>query len=407
MSFDPYQFRRSFPQLERTLGPNPLVYLDSAASTLKHAEVCDRVNVFNRFEAANVHRGAHLTSRQGTENYESAREKVAKFINAPLNQEIIFTRGTTEGINLIASSLEETLHKDDEILISPFEHHSNIVPWQRLCEKTGAKLKVAPLNTNKGVCPDEFIASFTNQTKVVSFLFYSNSFGNRLPVEKILAECQKRNVLSVVDGAQAMLTECIDVQALGCDFFVFSGHKVFAPYGIGVLYGRNSILDKMSPYQTGGSMIDRVTFEKTTYADVPQKFEAGTPNVSGAIGLGVAVDIIQKLSLHEAHQYVTELRSFLKTELQKIKTIKIYDFDADDFTGVLSFNFDKAHCSDVGTLIDKYGFAVRAGHHCTQPLMDLMSLPGTVRVSFAPYNTKEEIQNFVSTLKKVEAFFYD
>ncbi len=407
MAFNPSQFRKSFPQLERTLGPNPLVYLDSAASTLKHAEVCDRVNVFNRFEAANVHRGAHLVSRQGTENYEGVREKVARFINAKENCEIIFTRGTTEGINLIAHGFEEILKPEDEILLSPFEHHSNIVPWQRLCEKTGARLKIVPFNKETGVRVEDFVSSMNPKTKLVSFIYYSNAFGNRLPVEEILSECQKRKIISVVDCAQVLLTERLDVQKLKCDFLVFSGHKIFAPFGIGVLYGKKNLLETMSPYQTGGSMIDRVTFEKTTYADLPQKFEAGTPNISGAIGLGVAIDILSHWDYQKTHEYILSLRNYLKGELKKIPSLEIYEFTASDYTGVVSFNFKKAHCSDVGTLLDKYGFAVRAGHHCTQPLMDLMNLQGTVRVSFTAYNTIEELTQFLNTLKKVEAFFYD
>lgn len=405
MSFDVQTFRKSFPQLERTMGPSKLVYLDSGASSLKHSQVTDRVNSYNRFESANVHRGAHQTSRQGTENYEGARQRIQKFINASSEKEVVWTRGTTEGVNFIASGLETYLQKGDEILITSFEHHSNIVPWQVLCEKTGAQLVVADFDAKNGLNLENFKSKISPKTKLASFIHYSNSFGNRMPVEEMVEVCKAQGVLTLVDSAQAVLTEKIDVQKIGCDFLVFSGHKMFGPYGIGVLYIRQDRFDLIPPYQTGGSMIDRVTFEKTTYAEPPQKYEAGTPNVAGAIGLGEAANLILNMGLAEAHQHVLDLRGQLLDGLRSRGFIEVYNFESRDYTGVVSFNVKGAHSSDVGTLLDKYGFAVRAGHHCTQPLMDLLGVPGTVRVSMAPYNTQKEIHDFLTTLDKVEEFF--
>lgn len=405
MKFDVTNFRREFPQLTRRLGPNPLIYLDSAASTLKHREVCDRINVFNRFEAANVHRGAHWVSRQGTENYEAAREKVAQFINAKFSSEIVFTRGTTESLNLISAGLEEQLSPGDEILISALEHHSNIVPWQRLCERKSCVLKVIPYDPVSGMTSQAAVAAISNRTKLVSIMLYSNSLGVRLPIEELLKECRNRSIITIIDAAQAVLTESIDVQKMDCDFLAFSGHKVFGPFGIGALYGRKSWLDKLPPYQLGGSMIDRVTFDKTVYAEAPQKFEAGTPNIEGAIGLGVAIDCVKTMGLKEGHQHVLFLRSVLIELLKEIPSVGLINPQSTDYSGVLSFNLQGAHCSDVGIFLDKYGFAVRAGHHCTQPLMNILGVPGTVRVSFAPYNTTEELEKFVAALKKVETFF--
>lgn len=405
MSFDVSNFRKNFPQLERRNGPKPLVYFDSAASTLKHNLVTERLNSYNRFETANVHRGAHLVSRQGTTEYENSRLRLSKFINAADPKEIIFTKGTTESINLLAHCLKKQLKEDDEILISSFEHHSNIVPWQVLCAETGCKLKVVPLDKEVGFNIQSFKDSITAHTKVASVLMYSNSIGQRLPLEEIATQCQARGIVLAVDAAQALLSETIDVQKIGCDFLAFSAHKMFGPYGTGILYGKKNQLKSLDPYQTGGSMIDRVSFEKTTYADIPQKFEAGTPNISSVIGFGAAVQAVLDMDVKLAHSYVQSLRDFLKEGLNKIDSCEIYDFPSSRHSGALSFNIKGAHPSDVGTLLDKYGIAVRAGHHCTQPLMDLLGVPGTVRVSLAPYNTNEEVDLFLQTMKKIEEFF--
>lgn len=405
MNFKVDEFRRFFPQLERKKGPCSLIYFDNGASTLKHSQVTDRVNRYNRFEVSNVHRGNHQISRQGTENYEQARCRIQNFIHAQRPEEIIFTRGTTESINLVADSLGSEFREGDEILISSMEHHSNIVPWQILCEKKSCQLKILPFDPKEGLDEKTFQNSLSKKTKLVSLILYSNSFGNRLPVENLINPCRSRGIFTLIDAAQAPLSQIMDVQKLGCDFLAFSGHKMYGPYGIGILFGRKEILDSMPPYQSGGSMIDRVNFERTTYAETPQKFEAGTPNISGAIGLGVAAKFIKSQNMDEQHQYVLNLRDYLKQELMKFQSIDIYDFQSSDHTGAISFNIRGCHPSDVGTLLDKYGVAVRAGHHCNQPLMDLMKIPGTVRVSLAPYNTLEEIDSFLRITKKVEEFF--
>ncbi len=404
MSFNVENFRKNFPQLERTAGPRKLIYLDSGASSLKHSAVTDRVNTFNRFETANVHRGAHQVSSQGTENYEMARNQLQRFVNARLSSEVIFTRGTTEGINFMATGLEPQLKAGDEILITALEHHSNIVPWQVLCQKTGAVLKVVPFDAERGFSLESFDKCLTEKTKVAAFIFYSNSFGQRLPVESMVEKCRKRGVISVVDAAQAVLTEKIDVQKINCDALVFSGHKMFAPYGIGVLYLKESMQECVLPYQTGGSMIDRVSFKETSYADAPQKYEAGTPNIAGAIGLGVASQLVSPI-IDDMHDHVDRLRQSLIANLSSRSSLDLYDFPGERHTGVVSFNIKDTHPSDVGTLLDKYGIAVRAGHHCTQPLMELMKIPGTVRVSLAAYNTESEISSLLETLDKIEEFF--
>jgi cysteine desulfurase/selenocysteine lyase len=405
LSFNVQEFRKGFPQLERSKDNRPSIYFDSGASSLKHRDVSDRINTYNRFETGNVHRGAHEVSRMGTENYEKARESLKEFIQASSSQEIIFTRGTTESINFVAAGLREQIKEGDEILITPFEHHSNIVPWQDLCQKTGAKLVVAPFHPEKGMGIEGFKGAITDKTRLASFIHYSNSFGNRLPIEAMLKACRERNVLTLVDGAQVVLTERMNVQKLDCDFYTFSGHKMFGPYGIGILYMSSRHLESFPPYQTGGSMIDRVTFDKTTYAEAPQKFEAGTPNISGAIGLGVAADILLRLDWESMHTHVNKLRQKLLTNLQQRDFLDVYNFESSDYTGVVSMNVKGSHPSDVGVLLDRYGFAVRAGHHCTQPLMDLLSIPGTVRVTLAPYNNEFEVDSFLETIDKVQEFF--
>lgn len=405
MSFDVPEFRKSFPQLERTMGPRKLVYFDTGASSLKHSKVTDRVNTYNRFETANVHRGAHHTSRQGTEAYEGARKKIQKFVNASDSSEIVFTRGTTEGINFVAEVLRDKINPGDEVVISPLEHHSNIVPWQMLCEKVGAVLKVVPFDKDSGITLEGFRGVLSEKTKVVSLIHFSNSFGNRLPIEEMVKVAKEKGAYTIIDSAQAVVSEKIDVQKIDCDFLVFSSHKMYGPYGVGALYIRKELHEDLTPYQTGGSMIDRVTFDKTTFANAPQKFEAGTPNIAGAIGFGVAADIVNKMNIEETHAHVVQLRNHLINGLKKRPRVQVYEMTADDHCGVVSFNVEGSHPSDVGTLLDKYGFAVRAGHHCTQPLMDLLGIPGTVRVTLAPYNTKEEVDRFLETLEKIEEFF--
>ena len=405
MSFDVAKLRSSFPALNQEINGYPLIYFDNAASTLKHKDVCDRVHHYNLYETANVHRGAHTLSQKGTDHYERARLLVKDFIGASSDEEIIFVRGTTEGVNLVASSFVESFQPGDEILISPFEHHSNIVCWQMICEKKQLKLKVMPFDKEKGLSLETAEKAITEKTKLMSFLWYSNSFGYRLPVEALLKLCKERGIHSFVDAAQAPLHEKMNVQELDCDFLTFSGHKMFAPYGIGVLYGKKSLLEKMPPYQSGGSMIDRVDYDKTRFADLPQKFEAGTPNISAAIGLGEAISQINKSDFSHWHTHIQNLREQLIAGLKDIEGVEVYDFPSEQHTGVVSYNVKGVHSSDIGSLLDKYGIAVRTGHHCTQPLMKEMGLEGTVRASLAPYNTLEEVQVFCEKMKKVKEFF--
>ena len=406
MAFSAKEFRKHFPQLNVKIENAPLMYLDNGASTLKHKFVCDRIHKYNLNEVANVHRGSHTLSRRGTELYESARERVQKFINASFSSEIIFTRGTTESINLVARSLVKShLKEGDEILISSFEHHSNIVPWQMVCEEKGLQLRVAPFHREKGFDFSQWKALLNSKTKICAFLWYSNSFGNRLPIEEMVNSCRKNQTLTFVDAAQTPLSEKMDVQGVPCDFLAFSGHKMFAPYGIGILYGRKDLLEELPPYQGGGSMIDRVTYEQTSYASIPQKFEAGTPNIAGVLGLGEAIEIINQEGVDSFHSHVGSLRDQLVQGLSDIQSCEVYDFPSQRKSGIVSFNFSGVHCSDVGTLLDKYGVAIRSGHHCTQPLMAELGIEGTVRCSLAPYNTAEEVKSFLDILKKVEAFF--
>ena len=405
MIFKVENFRPLFSQLERKKGPISVIYFDNGASTLNLNKVADRVNHYNRFEVSNVHRGNHQISRQSTENYEQARCKLQHFIHARRSEEVIFTSGTTESINLVANSLESKFKEGDEILISSMEHHSNIVPWQVLCEKKSCHLKVIPFDSKTGMTREIFKKNLSKKTKLVSLILYSNSFGNRLPVENIISDCRNHEIFTLIDAAQAPLSQTIDVQKLDCDFLTLSGHKMYGPYGIGILFGRKELLDSMPPYQVGGGMIDRVSFKKTTYGETPQKFEAGTPNIPGAIGLGMAADFIRNQNIDEQHQHVLNMRDSLKKELMKIDSVELYEFESKDYTGTISFNIKGTHPSDVGVLLDKYGVAVRSGHHCNQPLMDLMKLPGTVRVSLAPYNSLKEIDSFLRIIKKVKEFF--
>ena len=319
MAFNPQDLRQNFPELSIKVNGKDLVYFDNAASTLKHEAVSNRVHDYNKFEASNVHRGAHFLSNQGTENYEAARRQVQKFINAKSADEVIFTRGTTESINLVAASYcDWELSPGDEIVLSPFEHHSNIVPWQEICKWNEFKIRVIDFDPKYGVTSEAIDKAITSRTGFVSCLWYSNSFGHRLPIEEIISKAKKVGAKTLIDGAQAPLHEKIDVQKLDCDFLAFSGHKMFAPYGIGALYGKTELLEMMRPYQTGGSMIDRVSFKETRYADIPQKFEAGTPNVGGAIGLGKACETISELNIDSWHSHLSKLRdklvSFIKTQ---------------------------------------------------------------------------------------------
>ena len=401
--FDINNIRSQFPILNQQVNGKPLVYLDNAATSQKPLSVIKTWEKYYETINANVHRGIHTLSQLATEEMELARQKIQKFINAKHDYEIIFTKGTTEGINLVAYALTNQIQKDDEIIISYLEHHSNIVPWQMLCERTGAKLKVIPMDEN-GILQIDVLDSWLNEkTKVVSVNQVSNALGIINPIEKIIEKTrQLSNAYVLIDGAQSSPHFKIDVQKLDCDFFVFSGHKMYAPMGSGILYGKESVLENLHPFHGGGEMIAVCSFEKTTYAGLPFKFEAGTPNVGGNIALGAAVDFINQIGHENLQNHENELLTYAQKKLLELEGIKIYGEKANR-TGVVSFNLEGVGiASDTGMILDKMGIAVRTGHHCTQPIMDFFSIAGTVRASFAVYNTLEEIDILVEGVKKAQ-----
>ncbi|WP_312750763.1 aminotransferase class V-fold PLP-dependent enzyme [Epilithonimonas hominis] len=401
--FDINNIRSQFPILGQTVNGKPLVYLDNAATSQKPLSVIKTWEKYYETINANVHRGIHTLSQLATEEMELSRQKIQRFINAKHDYEVIFTKGTTEGINLVAYALTNQIKKDDEIIISYLEHHSNIVPWQMLCERTGAKLKVIPMDEN-GILQIDVLDSWLNEkTKVVSVNQVSNALGIINPIEKIIEKTrQLSNAYVLIDGAQSSPHFKIDVQKMDCDFFVFSGHKMYAPMGTGILYGKESVLENLHPFHGGGEMIAVCSFEKTTYAGLPFKFEAGTPNVGGNIALGSAVDFIEQIGHENLQNHENELLTYAQKKLLELDGIKIYGEKANR-TGVISFNLDGAGiASDTGMILDKMGIAVRTGHHCTQPIMDFFSIAGTVRASFAVYNTLEEIDILVEGVKKAQ-----
>ncbi|WP_312194748.1 aminotransferase class V-fold PLP-dependent enzyme [Epilithonimonas vandammei] len=401
--FDINNIRAQFPILNQQVNGKPLVYLDNAATSQKPISVLETWEKYYETINANVHRGIHTLSQLATEEMELARQKIQKFINAKHDYEVIFTKGTTEGINLVAYALTNQIKKDDEIIISYLEHHSNIVPWQMLCERTGAKLRVIPMDEN-GILQTDVLDSWLNEkTKVVSVNQVSNALGIINPIEKIIEKTrQLSNAYVLIDGAQSSPHFKIDVQKLDCDFFVFSGHKMYAPMGTGILYGKESVLENLHPFHGGGEMIAVCSFEKTTYAGLPFKFEAGTPNVGGNIALGSAVDFIEQIGHENLQNHENELLTYAQKKLLELEGIKIYGEKANR-TGVVSFNLEGVGiASDTGMILDKMGIAVRTGHHCTQPIMDFFSIAGTVRASFAVYNTLEEIDILVEGVKKAQ-----
>lgn len=401
--FDINNIRAQFPILGQTVNGKPLVYLDNAATSQKPLSVIKTWEKYYETINANVHRGIHTLSQIATEEMELSRQKIQRFINAKHDYEVIFTKGTTEGINLVAYALTNQIKKDDEIIISYLEHHSNIVPWQMLCERTGAKLRVIPMDEN-GILQIDVLDSWLNEkTKVVSVNQVSNALGIINPIEKIIEKTrQLSNAYVLIDGAQSSPHFKIDVQKMDCDFFVFSGHKMYAPMGTGILYGKESVLENLHPFHGGGEMIAVCSFEKTTYAGLPFKFEAGTPNVGGNIALGAAVDFINQIGHENLQNHENELLTYAQKKLLELDGIKIYGEKANR-TGVVSFNLDGAGiASDTGMILDKMGIAVRTGHHCTQPIMDFFSIAGTVRASFAVYNTLEEIDILVEGVKKAQ-----
>lgn len=400
---DLQNIRAQFPILSQEINGKPLVYFDNAATSQKPISVLETWEKYYTTINANVHRGIHTLSQLATEEMELSRKKAQQFINAKHDYEIIFTKGTTEGINLIASSISNLIKEDDEIIISYLEHHSNIVPWQMLCERTGAILKVIPMD-KEGILQLDFLDENLNErTKIVSVNQVSNALGIINPIDEIIKKTrEKTGAYVVIDGAQSAPHFEIDVQKMDCDFFVFSGHKMYAPMGTGILYGKEEILKKISPYQGGGEMIATCSFEKTTYAELPFKFEAGTPNVGGNISLGAAIDFIESIGHQNIQTHENALLQYAQKQLLEIEGIKIYGEHAPR-TGVVSFNIQNAGISsDVGMILDKLGIAVRTGHHCTQPIMDFFSIAGTVRASFAVYNTLEEIDILVEGVKKAQ-----
>lgn len=401
--FDLQNIRSQFPILSQKVNGKDLVYLDNAATSQKPLAVLDAWQKYYTEINANVHRGIHTLSQLATEEMELSRRKIQKFINAKNDFEVIFTKGTTEGINLIAYSLMNLIKENDEIIISYLEHHSNIVPWQMLCERTGAKLKVIPIDQN-GILQLDFLdENLSEKTKIVSVNQVSNALGIVNPVEEIIAKTRaKSDAFIIIDGAQSAPHFKIDVQKLDCDFFVFSGHKLYAPMGTGILYGKEEILRKIEPFHGGGEMIESCSFEKTTYADLPFKFEAGTPNVGGNIALGAAIDFIENIGHENLQNHENALLDYAQKKLLEIEGLRIYGEKANR-TGVVSFNLEGVGISsDVGMILDKLGIAVRTGHHCTQPIMNFFGIAGTVRASFAVYNTFEEIDILVEGVKKAQ-----
>lgn len=403
--WDGARVREDFPILQRTVHGKPLVYLDTAASAQRPLPVLNAIEDFYRRHNANIHRGVHLLSQEATEDYEQARAKVAAFINAPSERECIFTRGATESINLVAHSfVRPRLRAGDEILVSWMEHHSNIVPWQLLCEETGAVLKVVPMNQRGELEMDALEAMLTERVKLLAIVHVSNALGTVNPVAEICARAKSRGIPVLVDGAQAVPHQAVDVRALDCDFYCFSGHKMYGPTGIGVLWGRYGHLEAMRPYQGGGEMIDRVTFEKSTYTDAPGKFEAGTPNIAGAIGLGAAVDYLQGLGMDRVSDWEAQLLAYGSETLQRVEGFRMIGTAAHK-AGVMSFVLGDIHANDVGTIVDLHGVAIRTGHHCAMPVADFFGVPATARASLGVYNTFEEIDILADALEKTRAMF--
>ena len=396
--FDAVAIRQDFPLLRRRVYGKPLVYLDNAATTQKPQVVIDRVSQFYVEENANVHRALHWLSEQATDAFEAARTTIGRFLNARRAEEIVFVRGTTEAINLVAQTYGRSrVERDDEIVISTMEHHSNIVPWQILCEQQGARLRVIPVTDAGELDLDACATLLTDRTRIVSVTHVSNVLGTVNPVNEIVRLAHERGIPVLVDGAQAVVHDAVDVQALGCDFYAFSGHKVFGPTGIGVLYGTSALLESMPPYQSGGDMIRSVSFERTRYDDPPRRFEAGTPDIAGAVGLATAIDYLTGIGFARIACVEHELLEYATSALSQLPGVRVIGAPAAR-VGVLSFVLDGVHPHDVGTILDREGVAIRAGHHCCEPLMDRLGLPATARASIALYNTREDIDALVTGL---------
>jgi cysteine desulfurase/selenocysteine lyase len=403
--FDVEAARRQFPILTRMIHGKPLAYLDNGASAQRAQCVIDAVDDYERRHHANIHRGVHTLSQEATAMYEGARDRVQRFINARSRSEVIFVRGTTEAINLVAQSYARpTLRAGDEVLITHLEHHANIVPWQMVCEQTGAKLVVAPMDAHGEVHLEAIVSLMSPRTKILACAHVSNALGTILPVRRIVAAAKARGITTLLDGAQAISHMAVDVQELGCDFYAFSAHKMYGPTGVGVLYGREQLLDRMPPWQGGGEMILQVTFAKTTYNALPNKFEAGTPNISGGIGLGAAVDYLSGLDLEAARAHEDALLRHATATLSKIHGLRIVG-TAPNKASLVSFVVEGVHPHDLGTILDEDGIAVRTGHHCAMPVMDFFKVPATARASFAFYNTFDEIDRLALGIERARKMF--
>ena len=398
-------WRADFPALDQSVHKQPLVYLDSAASAQQPASVIDAVANYQRHDHANVHRGVHELSGRATEAFEGARDKIARFINANSRSEVVLTSGTTESINLVAQSFcRPRLQPGDRIVITHLEHHANIVPWQLVCEQTGAELAVAPINARGEVELDALLELIDDKTFLVGIAHVANALGTVCPIERVIEHARAHGVPVLVDGAQGVPHLDVDVQALGCDFYAFSGHKMFGPTGTGVLWGREALLDAMPPWQGGGDMILEVSFEKTTYNELPYKFEAGTPNIAGFVGLGAAIDYLQAIGMDKVSAWEHELHDYMVAQLRTIDGIRLYG-EARNKASVQSFLLDDIHSHDIGTILDHQGVAIRTGHHCAMPVMQYFGISGTARASLALYNTREDVDRLVAALRRTREIF--
>ena len=398
--FDASSYRLQFPVLRQTINGSPLIYFDNASTTQKPETVIERLRNYFENENANVHRGVHTLSQRATDEFEKARKVVQRFIHAANDYEIIFTKGTTDSINLVATTFSEKfLDEGDEVVVSVMEHHSNLVPWQMACEKKNASLRALPVNEKGELIWEEAKNLLSAKTKLVAITHISNSLGTINPIKEIISDCHSQNIPVLIDGAQAAPHFKVDVQELDADFYCFSGHKIFGPTGIGVLYGKEKWLNELPPYQGGGNMIKRVTLAKTTYNELPHKFEAGTPHIAGVIGLATALSWFESIQKDPMLEYENKLLTHFTNLILELPDVKIYG-ESKEKTTVISFNVKNQHPYDVGVLLDQMGIAVRTGHHCNQPLMDFFGIPGTVRASLALYNTEEEIDSFIIALKK-------
>ncbi len=402
MSFDVQKIREDFPILHRQVNGYPLVYLDNAATSQKPQAVIDCIVDYYSLYNANIHRGVHTLSQEATDAYEKARRKIQQHFHIALPEEVIFTSGTTHGINLVANGFASILKKGDEVLVSALEHHSNIVPWQMLCERTGASLKVIPMNESGELRMDHYDTLLTPKTQLVFVNHVSNALGTINPIEEIIEKAHAMNAAVLIDGAQSCAHIRPDLQKLNVDFYVTSAHKMCGPTGVGMLYGKKEWLEKLPPYQGGGEMIKEVTFEKTTYAELPHKFEAGTPNICGGIAFGAAIDYLNEIGFETIANYEDSLLIYATQRLLEIEGLKIYGTSKNK-TAVISFNLEGIHPYDVGTIVDKLGIAVRTGHHCAQPIMDFYNIPGTVRASFSFYNTKEEVDRLTEAVQRAKS----